>query len=287
VTMVALVILGLAVSAAGLGAIARHHGRSPWSGALVLLVPGFWRTVEGALPEPLAIACILAAFWCVLREKWWPAGILLGASMLIRETSGGLVLAMAAGLLVTGRRRPGLIVATLAFLPNIGWKTFVASVFWAGSGLGGLMPTPNDTGLPFAGIWHLWTLLARGEYYPYLWEMTRGALVYPILTIAAAGLAVWAAATQRSAAAVAALFYAALTMTFNFEGVWLHLAPVERLTIDLFVALALVFVQLGRDARAQRVAFALFWGAMAWYVCFMTFEASQIRESVFRNFLGQ
>jgi hypothetical protein len=250
-------------------------------------MPGFWRTMEGALPEPLAIACILAAYWCVRREKWWPAGVLLGVSMLVRETSGGLVLALAAGLLVTGKRRPGLIVTALAFLPIIGWKVFVASVFWSGSGLHGLMPAPNDTGLPFAGMWHLWTLLARGDYYPDVWEMARGAMVYPFVTIAAIGLAVWAAATERSAAAIAALFYAALTVTFNYEGVWVHLAPAERLTLDLFVALALVFVQLGRDARAQRAAFTLFWGVTAWYVCFMTFEASQIRESVFRNIVGQ
>jgi hypothetical protein len=286
VTMVALVIVGLAACAAWLAAIARQHGRSPRYGALVLLVPGFWRTAEGALPEPLALACILAAFWCVHREKWWPAGVLLGASMLIRETSGGLVLALAAGLLFNGKRRPCLIVTALAFLPIVAWKVFVASVFWTSSGLGALMTTPNNAGLPFAGMWHLWTLLGRGEFYPAVWEMARGAMVYPILIIAAIAMAVWAAANQRSAASLAALFYAALTIIFNYDGVWLHLGSVERLTIDLFVALALVFVQLGPVARRQRVAFTLFWTATAWYVFFMTFEASQIRESLFRNLVG-
>src|SRR6187397_2760302 len=99
-------------------------------------------------------------------------------SMLIRETSGGLALTLAAGVLISGKRRPGLIVTTLAFLPIIGWKIFVASVFWTVAGLRGLMPTPNDMGLPFEGMWHLWTLLARGEYYLAVWEMTRSAMVY-------------------------------------------------------------------------------------------------------------
>jgi hypothetical protein len=287
VIMVTLVIIGLALSAAWLGAIAQQRGLSPWYGALILLVPGFWRAAEGVLPEPLAIASILAAYWCIRREQWWTAGLLLGASMLIRETSGALVLALAGGLLITGKHRPGLIVTALAFVPIVAWKIFVAWVFWARSGLHGLLPTPNDSGLPFAGMWHLWTVLARGEYSPGVWEMTRGAMVFPIVILAAIGLAVWAAARQRTAAAMAALFYAALTITFNYEAVWIHLAPIERLTIDLFVALALVFVELGRDARAQRAAFALFWGVTAWYVGFMTFEASQIRESVFRNIVGQ
>jgi hypothetical protein len=101
--------------------------------------------------------------------------------------------------------------------------------------------------------------------------MARGAMVYPILILAAIALAIWSAVTERSAAAMAALFYAALTITFNYEGVWLHLAPAERLTIDLFVALALVLVQLRRDARVQRVMFGVFWGITAWYLCFMTY----------------
>lgn len=287
VTMLALVVMGLALSAACLGAIARQHGRSEWHGALVLLVPGFWRTMEGALPEPLAIACILAAVWCVHRERWWQSGVLLGTSMLIRETSGGLVLALAASVLIAGKRRPGLIVAALAFLPIAVWKVYVASVFWAGAGAGALMPTPNDVGLPFAGMFQLWTLLARGEYYPDVSAMARGAMVYPILTLAAAALAVWAAAADRTAAAIAGLFYGTLTIFFNYEGVWVHLAPAERLTTDLFVALALVFVQLKRDSRAQRAAFGVFWSFTAWYLCFMTFEASGIRENLFHSMQGQ
>jgi len=73
---------------------------------------------------------------------------------------------------------------------------------------------------------------------------------------------------------------------FNYEAVWRHLAGVERLTTDLFVALALVFVQLRPDARAQRAAQAVFWGATAWYLAFMTFEASEIRDSLFHNFMA-
>ena len=286
VTMVALVVVGLGLCAGWLGAIARDYGRSPWSGALVLLVPGFWRSMEGALPEPIAIAGILAACWCVRRERWWAAGCLLAASMLIRETSGGLVLALAVTVFVTGNRRPAAIVTALAFVPIVLWKVFVAWVFWGVSGASGLVPMPDDTGVPFAGMWHAWTLLSSGAYASGVPEMSRGAMVYPVLILAAIGLAVWAIATRRSAAAIAAVLYAALTITFNYGGVWLHLAAIERLTIDLFVALALVFVQLGCDARIQRAAFAAFWCATAWYVFFMTFEASQIRDSVFHNIMA-
>ena len=127
---------------------------------------------------------------------------------------------------------------------------------------------------------------ARGEYYPAVWEMTRGAMVYPVLTIAAIVLAAWAAATQRSAAAVAALLYAVLTMTFNYEGVWVHLAPVERLTIDLFVALALVTVQPWGGQRVWPRVMAMFWLATAVYVLFGTYEAAEIRSAAIRLLTG-
>jgi len=206
VTMVALVIVGAALCGAWLAAIAVDCGRSPWYGALVLLVPGFWRSVEGALPETLAIAGILGAYWAVRREQWWTAGLLLAASMLIRETSGALALAIPVSLLLTRRMRPALIVTTLSFAPIVLWKIFVAWVFWARTGVGGLFPTPDDLGAPFAGMIEVWSLLARGAYVPGVPEMTRGAMVYPILIVAAIGLALWAAATQRTAAAMAALF---------------------------------------------------------------------------------
>src|SRR5262245_40793999 len=62
VTMVTIVLVALAVSGMLLGAIARSYGLSAWFGLLILLIPGFRECSLLTLPEPLAIAFVLAAY---------------------------------------------------------------------------------------------------------------------------------------------------------------------------------------------------------------------------------
>lgn len=281
-TMIALVMLALAAGATLLGTLARSHGLSPWFGLLILLIPGFRESTMGTLPEPVAIAFVLAAYLCARHENWWPCGALLGMSMLIRETGGGLVLALPVGMALTRKWRQSAIVAVLAFLPVLLWKGFLGWVFWDQFGMTGVMPHPNDAGLPFAGVVHLWGTIARGEYFDGRWELVRAGLTYPILTTAAAALAMALIIKRPSPAAAAALFYGLLALTFNYESVWLHVGNAQRLTIDLFVALALVTVQPWRGQRVWPGWMGLFWCATAVYVFFWTYEATEIRSAAIR-----
>ena len=228
----------------------------------------------------MAVAFFLGAYLCLIRQKWWACGVLLGMSMLVRETGGLLVLAVAAGLVITGKRREALIVGLLAFLPIVLWKGYVGWAFWSIYGFNGLFVHPADVGVPFAGVWELWATIARGDYFDGRWEMTRAGLAFPLLTTAGAALAVAAVLRKPSPMAIAALGYGILTITFNYELVWVYIANAHRLTSDLFVALALVFLLLARDRRVLRWAFAGFWCASAWYVFFGTYEARAVRESL-------
>jgi hypothetical protein len=281
VTMVAIVLVSLALCGALLAAIAARHGISPWYGALIAVVPGFWQSVETTLPEPLAVAGILAAYLCMLDRRWWICGALLAATMLVRETSGALVAAVIAGIWLQGARRPAIIVSLLAFVPIVLWKAFVAWVFWADYGAGGLMPAPDDAGVPLAGVWQMWTTIADGGYYPRFPALSRAGVVYPLLAGWAVILAVVAAVTRPGPIALAAATYAGLTVLYNYHGVWAHIGNAERLTIDLFVALAVVGLVIPADRRRLRRVFAGFWVATACYMLFATFEAASYREAVF------
>jgi hypothetical protein len=112
--------------------------------------------------------------------------------------------------------------------------------------------------------------------------LVRSGLTYPILTTAAAALAVAVMVKRPSPAAAAALFYGLLTITFNYESVWLHVGNAQRLTIDLFVALALVTVQPWGGRRVWPLLMGLFWLATALYVTFGTYEAAEIRSAAIR-----
>ena len=79
--------------------------------------------------------------------------------------------------------------------------------------------------------------------------------------------------------AIAAALYGLLTITYNYDGVWLHMNHAQRLTVDLFVALALVFMQASSN-QAMRVSFVLLWIVSAWHVFFGALDAADARSSL-------
>lgn len=283
--MTALVIAALALCGGLLGAIAQHHGRSPWLGSLVLVIPGFWQSIDKALPEPLAIAFIFGAGVCVLRQKWWACGVLLGLSMLVRETSGALVLAVIASVWLAGKRREAFFAALLAFVPIVLWKGFVGWVFWPVFGVAGLMPHPDDVGWPLGGVWELWSIIGRGEYFVAWPAMSRAGILFPFLTTAGAAIALISMIKRPGSTAAAATFYGLLVITFNYHSVWLDIANAERLSIDLFVALALLFVQRPPMAGRWRDPLAWLWVLTACYVIAGTHDAAAIRAGVLSRIL--
>jgi hypothetical protein len=96
----------------------------------------------------------------------------------------------------------------------------------------------------------------------------------------AAALAVAAFAKRPAPMTAAALSYGLLAITFNYEAVWVYIANAQRLTIDLFSALAIVLLQPAGQRRLPRT-FALFWLASALYLLFGMSESADIRRVLF------
>jgi hypothetical protein len=154
-------------------------------------------------------------------------------------------------------------------------------VFWARYGTYAILPHPDDVGLPLAGVWHLWTTIVNGGYFGGSMVMARAGIAFALLSTAAAVLA-WALAVRRpSAVTVAAAGYALLVIVFNYKSVWLSVANAERLSVDLFVAIALVSVQPLRATTVLPRTIRLFWAASACHVFALTFDASVIRDGLF------
>ncbi len=164
------------------------------------------------------------------------------------------------------------------------WKVFVGWVFFDEFGMEAVAPHPDNNGMLFGGVLQMWTAIRQGSYVNGTWELARSGVLYAVLTTAAAALAVMSVIVRPGPIAFAALAYALMTVTFNSQGVWLHPANAQRLTIDLFVALALLFLQIPRDRPLARRAFTAFWAASALYVFIGNFEASFIQRSMFHWF---
>ena len=124
-TMMWLILLSLGASALVLAAMAQDAGITPIAGALVLVVPGFWRSMQAALPEPLAAAMLLAGLLAVFKGRWLLAAGLFAVSLLVRETGAILVTSVAGALAFSGRRREAATLWLLAIAPALLWRIYV------------------------------------------------------------------------------------------------------------------------------------------------------------------
>ncbi|HEY7790240.1 MAG TPA: hypothetical protein VIC33_07005 [Vicinamibacterales bacterium] len=283
-TMMGLVLAALFLTGFILAAVAREVGASPCWGLLVLLVPGFWESVQVSLPEPIAGALLLGGYWCWLQRRYAWAGFLLACSLLVRETGTVLVLALAAATLISAGRRDAVRLTVIAFAPVAIWRLYVGWVFWPTWGLHGLFFNSHDLGVPFAGIRTLWTLIHHHQYYGGIEQFARAGTWYPFVITAGAVLAVWAAVLAPGPVSVAAVVYGAVAVSLNYKAVWVYVGNGQRTTYELFLMLALLSVGVPYHRRVFRSAAVLFWAATAAYVLFGGFDAEHIRQVVLSPF---
>jgi hypothetical protein len=280
--MAALIIGALAACGGLLGAIARQRGGSVWHGALIIFIAGYWNSVGFAVPEPVAAAFFLGGYLCLLRKTWWTAGLLFGSSLLVRETGGAFVLALIIAMFLCRQRREAAIVGALAFVPLGLWKLYVGWVFFPEFGLEAFSHAPDDFDAPLKGIWDLWAMVKSGAYFEGSSDMKRAGIAFPLLVLAGIVLAVVVAIKRPGPIAMAGLVYALLAITFNYRSVWLDIGNAQRLTIDLFLSLALASASIrSHESRRLWLALAGFWVACAVYLLFGTYNVPETQRAIF------
>lgn len=276
-TMVWVILGSLFVCAWALSTIARHFGASPAWGALILLVPGFPLSLRAGLPEPVAAALLLCGYLCVLRGRWVWAGVACAGALLVRETGVILVLCLVAERLWSGRRREALGLALISLTPVVLWRGYVGWVLFPEWGWQAVFAFPHDLGLPFAGVIHLWTAIARGAYFPGVPELSRAGVWFPAILLGAIALTVGVARRSPNAVSAAAVLYALIAVLMSYEAVWVHVANGQRLTADLFLLLALTSVRMREYSRPLRTGLSACWTAVAAYVLCGAFDAQYVR----------
>jgi ABC-type sugar transport system permease subunit len=280
-TMMGLILASLCLAGLLLAWIARTAGGSPWWGLLILLVPGFWPSVQFGLPEPIAAATLLGAYLCCLRGRYVWAGALLAISLLIRETGVIFVLAIAVATLMSGKRRQAIVLVTVALVPVIVWRLYVGWILWPDWGLRGILLHTNDFAAPFVGIGHLWAKIAQGVYASDISSMARSGIWFPLLLTAGTGLAAAFAIFRPGPAGLAAVCYGAMALSFNYVKVWLAVGNAERVTFELFIMLAILSVGAAACPRRLRHAVTLFWVGAAIYVLYGATSADYLRQAIF------
>jgi hypothetical protein len=280
-TMVLSILGAIGLSALVLASAARGSGGSALWGALIILVPGFWTSLYAGLPEPVAAAALLSGYLCVRSRQWVAAGVLFAISVLVRETGALLVLCLAVSLVMSGRWRVALGILALSIGPLILWRLYVGWVFFPAFGAGAFPSPPDDFGAPFAGMVELWTAIARGQYWPDVWELRRAAVWYSMVIAAGFGLASFLAIRKPGPATIAAAGYGVMAILFNLKNVWVQAGNAERLTSDLLLMLALATaVGFAGYSPRLRTTVRVFWIGIGAYVLVGGWDATYIRETL-------
>lgn len=274
-TIVLLALGAVGACAGALAWMALHHGRAPAWGLLVLLVPGFWVSVRTGLPEPAA-----AAFWLLSivlwRRSWVVSGLLIGLSLLTRET-GVVVLGWL--VFIAGGARRAAALSVIALAPVVAWRAYVAIVLWPAFGASSLLYHPPSA-IPLAGIVDTFMLISSGQYWPAVPQMTVSAISLAFLLTFALAMAVASLGqlTADNAWPLVAAVYAVNALTLDSSSVWSHVLNAERTTYELFVALAILTLANPHSGRLRHAMHG-FWCATAVYMAVATLDAVHIRES--------
>ena len=273
--MMWLLLAALGGAAVALGLVESGTGPQTVLGGLVILVPGFWQSVQLGLPEPVAAALLVAGFLAVLRGRPRWAGVMFAVSLLVRETGAILVVALVAQMWWRRQRQDAAWLAALAFAPYVAWRLYVGWVLGPDAGMQAYWL--KNVGMPLGGLADLWGHVRRGAYYPADLAVARAAVYFSALLIAAFGIAAFAAIRLRTVPAIAAVVYGTLALSLTYDSVWIHVGNGQRGTFEVFLALALLTATVPRQWKGLRYALGLFWIASAGYVFYGGFDAEFIR----------
>jgi hypothetical protein len=279
-TMVLSILGALGLSGFMLASAARMSGTTALWGALIVLIPGFWTSLYAGLPEPVAAAALLSGYLCVRSRQSVAAGVLFAISVLVRETGALLVVCLAVSLVMSGRWRVALGLLALSIGPLVLWRLYVGWVFFPAFGAGAFPSPPDDFGLPFAGMIHLWSAISQGQYWPGVWELRRAAIWYSVVIAGAFGVASVLAIRRPSPVTIAAAGFGLMAILFNLKNVWVQAGNAERLTSDLLLMLALsTATGFASYSPRLRTALRIFWIGVGTYVLAGGWDAAYVRET--------
>jgi hypothetical protein len=271
-TMIWLLIITIGALACVLSLEAQNRELTPLAGAIVVLIPGFWTSLLSGLPEPLAAAAMVFGMLLWEHGRLVAAGLLLAASLLIRETGVIFLVCMVVGIALTHGVKRAVLIACLAFGPLVLWRSYVVLRLFPEWGTQVFTAGPADFDWPFAGVRDLWVRISSGGYYNGSTQFAWAGLTYPMLLTAGLLLAFVLVWSRPRAMSIAAILYGVLAVCFNYMMVWALVTNAQRLTYELFVALALCTLYIRSYSLAVRRSVMVFWCASAWFAFYGTTE---------------
>jgi hypothetical protein len=280
-TMIWLVLGGIAACFIGLISLSAASDRSAMWAGVVVLIPGFWQSVQVGLPEPIAAALLVGGYACLTRGRHFWTGVLFACSLLVRETGAIFIACLIGAQLLAGHRRTALTLAGFTFAPLLLWRGFVGWVLSPAAGAAAFWHSTGDFGVPLGGLVELWTRIGDGQYFGGMGAFATAGIWFPSLLIAGFAIAVWMTVRRPGPVAAAAALYGLMAISLTYDKIWEHIGNGQRGTFELFLMIAIVsLTETARLSRGLRIALAAFWSATAGYVFIGAFDARYIRDAI-------
>lgn len=262
VSMVRLVLLGHVLSAVFLVLLARQSDVSPWPVLGYVLIPGFLVSLACGLPESIAGALLLGGLWAYRADRRTLAIVFWALSLLVRETGLLLVFAVVlhASLTTTTKRRAFWLL--LCTVPMLSWRAYVGWRLAPAFGAEAWWHNPGDLTVPLMGFARLWRVndVAHGLGQPY-------NVLFPVLLVALLALAVALWRVKPGPASTAALLYALLAVSLDYDKIWAWMGNGERGTYEAFLMVLVSALCVRGLPRRLQTALAVFSAALFIY-CF-------------------
>lgn len=250
-------LLGIAVMAAGAGALAMRYGLSPFWGLVFPLFPGFIVSLSRDTSEIVAWAFASWGMWAFAAQRWRLCTLLLCCAMLTRETT--LILAIGIGAIWLFRRNVPFWTFAIPGALYAAWQAFLG---WWWQKIPFLAGTPDRT-VPFSG--YIETFAASASRRTVMDRIQfMECIFWPLLVVIV--IAVWRrsrAHVEWRAAWLGTLILAALLA----HDVWgEHYAYMRALT-ELFACSVAIIFGAGRGVRwTVATVVAVLWWQVAKHV---------------------
>ncbi len=279
-TMVWTIIGAGFVGALLLAMMAQQYGYSAMWGLLYVLVPGFVQSLHVALPEAIAAVGLIGGYWLITRKQFGWAAVLLGGSLLVRETGIIFVLALVLWQAWRERNHRAAIVLAASALPVIVWRLYVGWRLFPDFKWEAFFFNPKNTGVPLAGILDMWRLIGSGQYQSGSVDLALAGIFYPLLLIAGLAVGAYLFWKRRDGLTGAIVVYAVLAVSLNYEAIWTHVGNGERGTYEVFMLMIVAFVTIDRRERFMRRLVGGFLVCTFLYLWLASVDAGMIRYAV-------
>lgn len=245
-TMIWLILFSHFLGAFFLVRIIQFYKRSPFWAFLYILIPGFQFSLNRALPESIAAACLLGGVYFYLEKKPLAMTSFFGLSFLTRETGVLLALGIIFFELFRKKNLRNALLVGLSFIPLIFWRFFITLRLFGDYGWKSLFSSPDIFHFPFSGFVKLYKEILAHKYPE---DLVLTATIYPIVLTCIFLFSLYFLWRNKDFLSLSLFAFSLISILLKYENVWIHVGNGIRLTYEAVLFFIIVFISQSESRK--------------------------------------